>query len=301
MRNGRRRVKPYIIVNRRAGSVADLDGLLSQLQRLEPAALRVTRRRGDAEKFAREAVRKRCDYVVAAGGDGTLNEVINGIAQHSREVLLGLVPLGTGNDFARSLELPLNVEENIAILLSQKSMALDLVRIRSDQTRYFVNVSAGGFSCHVAEKLTAKIKRAWGPLAYLRSAAAALPQLHAYETIVVFDDGERLKVDLYNVVIGNGRFVAGGLPIAPKADPADGLLDVILIPKRPGPEMALLAAEIVLGKHVSNSAVIFRRAKKIAVRSRPGMWFNVDGELVGRAPAVFQIIPGALNFVMSKR
>jgi len=69
VRNGQRRVKPYIIVNRRAGSVADLDGLLSQLQRLEPAALRVTRRRGDAEKFAREAVRKRCDYVVASGGD----------------------------------------------------------------------------------------------------------------------------------------------------------------------------------------------------------------------------------------
>ncbi len=301
MRNGRRNVKPYVIVNRRAGSITDLDGLLSQLQRLEPAALRVTSRRGDAEKFAREAVRKRCGYVVAAGGDGTLNEVINGIATHARQVRLGLVPLGTGNDFARSLELPLTVEENIDILLSQKSMAIDLVRIRSDHTRYFVNVSAGGFSCHVAERLTAKVKRAWGPLAYLRSAAAALPHLHAYETVVVFDDKQQLTVDLYNLVIGNGRFVAGGLPIAPKADPADGLLDVILILKRPGPEMALLAAKIVLGKHISNGAVIFRRAKKIAVRSRPGMWFNVDGESVGKAPAVFQIIPGALNFVMSKR
>lgn len=301
MRNGRRNVKPYVIVNRFAGSVTDVDALLSQLQRLEPAALRVTRRRGDAEKFAREAVRKKCGYVVAAGGDGTLNEVINGIAKNAQHVRLGLVPLGTGNDFARSLELPLNVEENIDILLSQKSMAIDLVRIRSDHTRYFVNVSAGGFSGHVAEKLTPEIKRAWGPLAYVRSAAAALPKLHAYKTVVVFDDEERLTIDLYNVVIGNGRFVAGGLPIAPTADPADGLLDVILIPKRPGPEMALLAAKIVLGKHVSNNAVIFRRAKKIAVRSRPGMWFNVDGELVGKAPAVFQIIPGALNFVISKR
>jgi diacylglycerol kinase (ATP) len=300
VRNARRNVKPYVIVNRRAGSVTDLDGLLSQLQRLEPAALRVTQRRGDAEKFAREAVREKCGYVVAAGGDGTLNEVINGIAKHARQVRLGLVPLGTGNDFARSLQLPLKVEENIDILLSQKSMAIDLVRIRSDHTRYFVNVAAGGFSCHVAERLTAKVKRAWGPLAYLRSAAAALPQLHVYETVVLFDDEERLAVDLYNVVIGNGRFVAGGLPIAPKADPADGVLDVILIPKRSGPEMALLAAEIVLGKHVSNDAVIFRRAKKIAVRSRPGMWFNVDGESVGKAPAAFQIIPGALNFVMSK-
>jgi diacylglycerol kinase (ATP) len=292
--------KPFVIVNRRAGSVDNLDSLLSQLQRLEPAALRVTRRRGDAERFAREAVRKRYGYVVAAGGDGTLNEVINGIAAHTSQVRLGLVPLGTGNDFARSLELPLNVEENIDILLGKKSKAIDLVRIRSDHTRYFVNVAAGGFSCHVAERLTAKIKHAWGPLAYLRSAAAALPQLQAYETVVVFDGEERLRVDLYNVVIGNGRFVAGGLPIAPKANPADGMLDVILIPRRPGPEMALLAAKIVLGKHVPKSAVIFRRARKIAVRSRPEMWFNVDGESVGKAPAVFQIIPGALNLVMSK-
>jgi len=153
-------VKPYVIVNPLAGSVTDVDALLSQLQRLEPAALRVTRRRGDAEKFAREAVRKKCGYVVAAGGDGTLNEVINGIAKNAQQVRLGLVPLGTGNDFARSLELPLNVEENIDILLSQKSMAIDLVRIRSDHTRYFVNVSAGGFSGYVAEKLTPRIKRA---------------------------------------------------------------------------------------------------------------------------------------------
>ncbi len=294
-------MKPYVIVNRRAGSVGDLDALLSQLQRLQPAALRVTRRRGDAEKFAREAVQKKCGYIVAAGGDGTLNEVINGVAKHVQQIRLGLVPLGTGNDFARSLELPLNVEENIDILLAQRSKAIDLVRIRSDQTRYFVNVSAGGFSGHVAEKLTAKIKHVWGPLAYLRSAAAALPQLHAYKTTIVFDDKERLTIDLYNVVIGNGRFVAGGLPIAPMADPADGLLDVVLIPRRPGPEMVVLAAEIILGKHVSNRAVIFQRARKIAVRSRPGMWFNVDGELVGKAPAVFQIIPHALNFVMSKQ
>ena len=116
----------------------------------------------------------------------------------------------------------------------------------------------------------------------------------------VFDDEQRLSIELYNVVIGNGRFVAGGLPIAPKAELSDGLLDVVLIPKRPAAEIALLAAEILLGKHLSSNAIIFRRAKKIAVRSRPGMWFNVDGELVGNEPAVFQVVPRALNFVVNK-
>jgi diacylglycerol kinase (ATP) len=294
-------MKPFVIFNPTAGSVTDIDAVLSQLQRLKPAAVRMTRRRGDAERFAREAIRKKFDYLVTAGGDGTLNEVINGIAKRASRVCVGLVPLGTGNDFARSLGLPRAVEDNVDILISRKARPIDLVRVKSNRIRYFVNVSAGGFSGIVDEKLTPAIKHAWGPLAYLRSAAAALPKLHGYRTRLVFDDEEPLSIELYNVVIGNGRFVAGGLPIAPDADLSDGLLDVVLIPKRTGPEVALLAAEILLARHLSSNSIIFRRARKVAVRSRPGMWFNVDGEVVGNAPAVFQVAPRALNFVWNKR
>jgi diacylglycerol kinase (ATP) len=296
-------MKPCIIVNPIAGSIKDLDVLLKKLRRLRPDELHLTRKPGDAETFARKAIRAGCNYVIAAGGDGTLNEVVNGIAspRRAREICVGVVPLGTGNDFVRSLGLPATLEENIDILRSKQTAPVDLVRVRSDRTRYFVNVSTGGFSGLVNEKLTPEIKRAWGPLAYVRSAAAALPDLHAYRTTIVLDGTERLSIDLYNVIIANGRFVAAGLPIAPNADPSDGLLDLVLIPKLPKPEMALLATEMVLGKHLSSNALIFRRAKKISVRSRPGMWFNVDGEAVGNEPAVFQVVPRALSFVVSKR
>lgn len=296
-------MKALIIFNPVAGSVKKPDAVLSRLQRLNPMAVRVTRRRGDAERFAREAMQEKCNYVVTAGGDGTLNAVVNGIAmlQPLSDVRVGIVPLGTGNDFARALGLPVTIDENIDVLRACKTRRIDLVQVRSDRTRYFANVSSGGFSGAVDEKLTAKIKRTWGPLAYVRSAAAALPKLHAYRTRLVFDDEEELSLELYNVVIGNGRFIAGGLPIAPDADLRDGMLDVVLIPKRSAPEMVLLAAEILLGKHLSSNAVIFRRAKKIAVRSRPGMCFNVDGELIGNAPAVFQVVPRALNFVVNRR
>jgi diacylglycerol kinase (ATP) len=275
--------------------------VLAQLQRLKPAIIRLTRARGDAEKFAREAVRKNCDYLVTAGGDGTLNEVINGIARNSRNVRVGLIPLGTGNDFARSLGLPGDMQKNIDILRKGRNRKVDLVLVRSKRARYFVNVSAGGFSGVVDEKLTPEMKRAWGPLAYVRSAAAALPQLRAYRAHLLLDDSEELLLALYNIIIGNGRFVAGGLPIAPDADLSDGLLDVILIPKHPAPKMALVAAEILLGKHLSNDGVVFRRAKKITVRARPMMRFNVDGEPVGNAPATFEIVPRAVNFVTPMR
>src|SRR6202022_4881977 len=113
----------------------------AQLQLLDSVATSVTRRRGDAEKFAREAIRKKCDCIVTAGGDGTLNEVVNGMARRANDVCIGLVPLRTGNDFARSLGLPATIDENIDILLSAKTTPIDFVRVKSDRARYFVNVS----------------------------------------------------------------------------------------------------------------------------------------------------------------
>lgn len=281
--------------------MTDVRQTLRALKCLNPVELAETRKTGDAEKWSRLAVRRGYTYFVVAGGDGTLNEVVNGVAEARKPVRIGIVPLGTGNDFTRTLRLPTSIDESLEILRAGKTRAIDIVRVRSRRrTRYFVNVAAGGFSGIVRRKMTPAIKKTWGPLAYIRGAAAALPKLRAYKTRLVMDDGDEFSTALYNVIVANGRFAAGGLPIAPNADPADALLDVILIPKRNAAEMALLAAEIVLGKHFSSKAVIFRRAKKVSVRSRPGMWFNVDGELVGSVPATFQILPHALNFVVQQ-
>ena len=291
-------MKPCVILNPIAGSVTDRDAILERIKSLEPVAIEITRKEGDAAAFARKAIRGNCNYVIAAGGDGTLNEVINGIAQHANDVCVGLLPLGTGNDFSRSLKLPATVDENIAILRAATTRPIDLVRVSSDRVRYFVNVSAGGFSGLVNEKLTPEMKRTWGPLAYVRSAAAAWPELHAYRTKVQLSDGESLEIDLYNMIVANGTFVAGGLPVAPEADPSDGLLDVILIPKHSTGEMVLLAAQIVLGNHLGSQSILFRRTNRLAVSSQPGMWFNADGELVGNEPAVFEVVPRALRFVI---
>jgi diacylglycerol kinase (ATP) len=290
-------MKPSVILNPFAGSATDSDQIRKQIAVLEPVAVYTTKKRGDAAAFARRAIRDHCDYIIAAGGDGTLNEVINGVARHAGDVRLGLLPLGTGNDFGRSLKLPATVAENIAILQAAETRPIDLIRVRSDRIRYFVNVSAGGFSGLVNEKLTPKMKRTWGPLAYVRSAAAALPDLHAYRTDVQFAEGETIGLDLYNMIVANGSFVAGGLPVAPEADPGDGLLDVILIPKRSTTEMVMLAAQIVLGNHLGSQSVLFRRTSGLKVKSTPGMWFNADGELVGNEPAVFEVIPRGLQFV----
>jgi diacylglycerol kinase (ATP) len=116
----------------------------------------------------------------------------------------------------------------------------------------------------------------------------------------VLDETETIALELYNVVIANGRYVAGGIPIAPEAILDDGLLDVILIPKTSATDLTMVVAQIVLGKHMGTNGIVFRRAAKVAVTSKPGMWFNVDGELVGNEPVVFEVLPRALQFVTAE-
>ena len=290
-----------IILNPTAGGVADLDVVMTQLRRLPDAEIRLTGRRGSAARFARTALRKGREIIIAAGGDGTLNEVINGIGENLGEARVGLIPLGTGNDFARTIEVPTDLATAIDLIVTGETRAVDLVRVTSDEVRYFVNVSAGGFSGLVDEKLTPNMKKTWGPLAYLRGAAAALSELRAYRTTLAFDNSESLMLDLYNVVVANGRYVGGGTLIAPEASIDDGLLDIVLIPKRSAPELALLAAQVAMGTHLSSGAIVFRRAAQLTVNSKPGMWFNVDGELVGNEPARFEILPRALRFIAPKQ
>ena len=289
--------KAIIICNPGAGGVDDRGAIGARLAQYQGAEICFTEQSGDATRLARAAVEDGCEVVIAAGGDGTLNEVLNGIAQHIDRVQLGLIPLGTGNDFAKMLNLPNSIEECVEVLKMGQVRPIDLVRVTSDQVRYFVNVSAGGFSGTVNEKLTPEIKQNWGPLAYLRSAAAALPELRAYATEITLDDTATLALDLYNVVIANGRYVAGGTLIAPEASIDDGLLDVILVPKNSAADLVLVAAQMAVGKHLQSEGVVFRQAAKIAVKSEPGMWFNVDGELIGNDPAVFEVMPRALQFL----
>ena len=290
-------MKTCIICNPGAGSVDDREKILAQLQRFPSARVEFTERADDATRLAHEAAAGGCDLVIAAGGDGTLNEVINGVAPHVDNVQVGLIPLGTGNDFAKMLNLPDNIDDCVDLLRSAKARPTDLVRVTTDQVRYFVNISAGGFSGAVNEKLTPEIKQSWGPLAYLRCAAEALPALRAYRTEITLDGVTSIALDLYNVVIANGRYVAGGTLIAPEALTDDGLLDIILIPQNAAGSIALVAAQIAVGKHLTSEGVVFRRAASVSVKSEPGMWFNVDGELIGNEPARFEVMPRALQFL----
>src|SRR4029079_6389570 len=190
-------MRTCIILNPIAGGVKNIDAIQDRLRGLKAERLCLRQQAGDAEEFAGES--SDFDLIVSAGGDGTLNEVVNGTAQGGCKAALGVLPLATGTDFARTLGDTTDMETTIEQVMAGKTRAIDLVRVTSDRVRYFVNVSSGGFSGLVDENLTPEIKKTWGPLAYLRSAAAVLPELRAYKTKITFDETETLELGLHNV------------------------------------------------------------------------------------------------------
>ncbi|HEX7185685.1 MAG TPA: diacylglycerol kinase family protein [Thermoanaerobaculia bacterium] len=291
-------MKSRIIVNPNAGSVEDIGELKAVLGQKPGTEIRFTEREGHAEELAREALEGGAELIVAAGGDGTLNEVINGMSADFGRARLGLLPLGTGNDFARTIRVPADLEPALAVLQEGRTQRIDVARaVLRSRSRYFLNMSAGGFSGVVSEKAD-EAKDRWGPLAYMRGAIGAWPELQAFETSITLNSAETLRIETYNVVISNGRFVASGIPVAPQAEIDDGLLDVMIAPATTIPQLALLVPQVLLGLHLDSDLLIFRKATRIEIESEPSMGFNVDGELLGEEPALFEVLPRALEVVV---
>jgi diacylglycerol kinase (ATP) len=286
-------------MNPNAGSVEDaiIPDIEAALKRLGDVSVLTTERAGEAKELASKAVADGCEVIVAAGGDGAINEVVNGIAPNFSRVQLGILPLGTANDLARSIAIPDDIEAALDIIAAGHSQELDVVRAISNETRYFINVSALGFSGEVSLNLTEEVKASWGSLAYIRSGLTTIPNLTEYHISIRFDDGEDRKMDVYNIILANARYVGGGIPVAPQALLNDGLVDVIIVPVMKMTQLALLAPRILLGEHTDSDLLIYRRARKVVIRSEPGMWFNLDGELMGNEPVTFEVLPHALRVI----
>lgn len=297
-------MRACLILNPNAGSVDTIHTIegkvLARLGKLYDLSLHLTQREKEGEEIAREAVRNGVDLVIAAGGDGTLNEVLNGLSEDFSRVRLGLLPLGTGNDFARSVGIPAEVDAAIAILVEGQTRRLDVASAVIGETgsaRYFLNMSAGGFSGEVSEKAD-EAKERWGPLAYLRSALGVLPDLKGFRSVITLNGAERLELETYNVVISNARYVAAGIPVAPQAILDDGMLDVMIAPAASLGQLAVLLPQVLLGRHIDSELLIFRRATRVEIESDPPMTFNVDGEICGSDPARFEVLPRALEVVV---
>ncbi|MDY7095333.1 MAG: diacylglycerol kinase family lipid kinase [Acidobacteriota bacterium] len=293
-------MKTRIILNPNARQGDRASALESLVGSWDEAELCRTEEAGQASDLARQAAEQGFEAVVAAGGDGTVNEVLCGLEDHLEQVRLGILPLGTGNDFARCAEIPLELGAAVEVVRAGHSKACDIGRYHcGDHRGLFLNLAAAGFSGEVDHRLDSEMKRFWGPLAYLRAAVETMPELTPYRLTLTLDDDEPKSLVVVNVAVANGRFVAAGLPVAPRAEIDDGLLDVVIFQARRIGELMALAPRALAGKHLEDpeGRVSFFRARRVRLDSRPQMPFNVDGELVGEGPADFEVLPGAIQLL----
>ena len=292
-------MRTCILMNPKAGSAAQGATLREAVAGRADTIIRETRQPGEARELAAAMLRAGYELIVAAGGDGTVNEVVNGLAAASAHATLGIIPLGTGNDLARTLAIPSDPREALALLTRGPVRVIDLMTIESaDATVYGINVAAGGFSGQVGEALTEELKATWGPLAYLIGAARVLPDLTGYETTIAWEDGPPERVEALNVVVANGRTVGGGIPVAPSANPEDGRLDVVVVRYGSAVELMGVAARLLAGNYLASERVFHRQVRRVRITSRPGMWFNVDGELLTNEPVTISVLPQALPVVV---
>lgn len=241
--------------------------------------------------------------LIVAGGDGTINDVVNGLgnAGFPEGVVVALLPSGTGNDLAATLDISEDPEEAKAVIRQNRVRVLDAARVRSEGVgeRYFINVATGGLGAEISDANDEEMKGKWGKLSYLRASLEVARDFDVRELVLYLDNDKR-EVKAVNIAVGNCRYTGGGWPAAPRANPEDGLLDVVIIETLGAAELLKLTpTALSKSDYLDKDGVFFARAKEIRVETQPpGLDFTADGEVIGDEPAEFSVIPHALRIIV---
>jgi diacylglycerol kinase (ATP) len=294
--------KWLIIVNPNAGVKKGTRDLPEIRELLRNSALSYelifTGHRDHAISITLDHVAKGYRKFAVVGGDGTLNEVMNGIftqeVTETEQITLGMIPIGTGNDWCRTFGIPFGYADSIKLLEQEKTFLQDAGSVRyfqGDQayTRYFMNIAGMGYDALVAGKTNeSKDKGRGGPLTYFYYIFAGLFQYKFVKTIIEVDDKNVFEGDLFSVNVGICQYNGGGMKQVPFAVPDDGLFDVTLIRKAPKWLVIRYANKLYDGSHVNLPFIQTFRGKTVRMRSLEKIWLEADGESLGHSPFVFE-------------
>ena len=266
------------------------------------SALKQTTAPGDARRLAAEAVRDGFETIVAAGGDGTLNEVLNGIGdvrEGFERARLGVLPLGTVNVFARELALPSKLELAWEIIQRGRDTRIDLPSVEYKangtlQRRHFAQLAGAGLDARAIELVKWQAKKIVGPIAYVLAGATAL--LSASAKITIAGGGHSVSGEL--VLIGNGRLYGGPFKLFPKADLRDGLLAVCVFPRVNWRTLVRCSPGLLFNGILPASTTQLFQAESLVLSSAAPVPLQIDGELIGQLPATFAIQPLRLRVLI---
>lgn len=273
-------------------------------------SIRFTENKGHAVNHTLEGIEQGYRRIIIVGGDGTLNEVVNGIflskACKPGEITVGLIPVGTGNDWGRMFGISLNYESAIETIRAGRTMLHDIgyVTYHEGETRherYFINIAGLGFQSVVVRRSnTQKEKGRGGKMIYFYSLLRTLLTYRNAPAEITLD-GEKINADVFSVNIGNGRFSGGGMSQTPDAIPDDGLLDVTIINNMGKIEIIRNLKLLYDGTILSHPKIDGYRCRKMAVTSESLLYADADGETLGHTPVEFSIIPSGLRVIYHTR
>ena len=304
--------KPVLIVNpaaaagrtgRRWPAIAEL----ARASGLDFDAV-LTVRPGDATEIARKAVRESRPLVVAVGGDGTLNEVVNGFFEGARPIAtsstLGLLQIGTGGDTRRTLGIPIEIAAAIRVLTEGYPRLIDTGRATlGAQVYHFVNIAEAGIGAEVSERVN-RMSKYLGRTTYLLATLSSLAGWRHKPLRVSVDGGIRREFIGQAVVVANCQYYGGGMRIAPRAAPDDGVFDVIVAGPIGKLEAILTARKLYSGTHFEDVGLRHKlellQGARVEVSSPDVVLVQLDGEVVGQLPATFEVVPQALRFMVPK-
>jgi len=261
----------------------------------------LSQRPGHAVELARRAAEEGMGLVVAVGGDGTVNEVANGLLAFAGDrPELAVIPRGTGTDFVRHFGIPTKLDGAVRAASSRKTRQIDAGRITyrswsgEDASAFFVNSASAGMSGAVAQRANSSSKALGGKVSFLYATLAVFARWHASEMEVDVDD-ERRSGLMYDAIVANCRYLGGGMAMTPDAQPDDGLLDVLLIGDITRRDLALTLPKVYRGTHLPHPKAEALRGSRVTVRSATPLPVELDGEQPGTTPAAFEVVPGALR------
>jgi YegS/Rv2252/BmrU family lipid kinase len=292
-------LRPVYIVNPTSGGGRGLRvwrALETILERRGlPAEHRLTESRGSAILLAARAREEGYDPVIAVGGDGTVQEVVNGLidADGRCPAALGVIPGGTGNDFAKMLGYPPTTEGALEVVLGRDIRRIDLGRANG---RYFINIAGVGFDAEVAGFLNRRPKRLPGALSYVYGVLAMLLRYRPAPLVMALDD-TRLERKCLLVSVCNGPAHAGGMKMVPEARPDDGILHICVAGDLTRPETLILLPKVFSGRHTLHRKVEIYTTRRITITSPLPLVLQADGEVLGQVPAEIEAVPGVLRVI----
>lgn len=277
-----------IIYNPTSGREAFKKHLPEVLQKLEKAgyeaSCHATTGAGDATRAAQIAVERRYDVVIAAGGDGTIYEVVNGLAEQEFRPKLGIIPVGTTNDFARALRVSTkSVLEAADTIAEGLTIPIDIGKM---DDRYFINIAGGGRLTELTYEVPSKLKTMLGQLAYYMKGIEMLPSLKATPMRIEYD-GKLFEGDAMLFLVANTNSVGGFEKLAPDASLNDGMFTLLILKKINLADFVRVVSMAIRGDHINDPSVIYVKANRIKVSSSKKLQLNLDGEFGGLAPAEF--------------